>query len=82
MDQLLADHGFELEEHFAAECNSELFIPLFTKEQKQLTAKEVATTRQIATVRIHIERIIGEIKNRFRIYDGPLPITFIKSLID
>ena len=81
-DQLLADRGFALEEDFAAEWSSELFIPAFTKGQKQLTAKEVETTRQIATVRIHLEPIIGEIKNRFRILDGPLPITFIKSLID
>ena len=27
-------------------------------------------------------RIIGKIKNRFRILDGPLPITFTKPLID
>ena len=73
-DELLAGRGFALEEEFAAECSSELFIPAFTKGQKQLTAK-VDTTCQIATVRIHIEHIIGEIKNRFRILDGPLPIT-------
>ena len=81
-DQLLADHEFALEEDFATECSSELFIPAFTKGQKQLTAKEVETTRQTATVRVHIERIIAEIKNRFRILSSPLPITFIKSLID
>ena len=33
-------------------------------------------------MRSHIESIIGEIKNCFRILGGPLPITFIKSLID
>ena len=80
-DELLADRGLVLEEDFGAECSSEFFIPSFTKKQKKLTAKEVKTTRQIATVTIHIERIIGEIKNRFRILDAPLPITFIKSLI-
>ena len=36
-------------------------IVAFTKGQKQLTAKEVETTRQTATVRVHIERIIAEI---------------------
>ena len=71
-----------MEEDFAAECSSELFIPAFTKRRKQLTAKDVETTLQIATVRIHMESIIGEIKNRFRILDGSFPITFIKSLID
>ena len=33
----------------------------------------------LSNVRIHVERIIGGIKNRFRILDGLLPITFIKS---
>ena len=81
-DQLLADRAFALEENFAAKCSSELFITSFTNGQKQLTAREVETTYQIATVRNHIKRIIGEIKNHFRILDGPLSITFIKSLID
>ena len=71
-----------MEEDFAAECSSKLFITAFIKGQKQMTAKEVETTCQIATVRIYIERIIGEIKNCFRILGGPLAITFIKSLID
>ena len=79
-DQLLADCGFALEENFAAECSSELFIQAFTKEKKQLTAKEVEITCEITTVRIHTECIIGEIKNCFGILDGPLPITFTKSL--
>ena len=33
----------------------------------------------LSSVRLHVERIIGGIKNRFRILDGLLPITFIKS---
>ena len=40
-NQLLADRGFTLEKDFAAECNSELFKPSFTRGEKQLTAKEV-----------------------------------------
>ena len=71
-----------MKEDFVAECSSELFIRAFIEGQKQLTAKEAETTRQIATARIHMERIIGVTKNCFRILDGPLPITFIKSLID
>ena len=81
-DQLLADCGFALEEKFAAECSSELFIPAFTKGRKQLTAKEVETTRQVTTVRIHLEPIIGEIKNHFSILDGPLPITSFHKIMN
>ena len=47
-----------------------------------MIAKEVETTRRIATVKIHMKYLIGKIKNHFRILDGPLPVTFIKPLID
>ena len=81
-DQILADRGFTLQDEFAAVCGVQLIIPSFTRGKKQLTAKEVETTRQIASIRIHIERVIGLLKNRFQILQGPLPITMIKSIND
>ena len=81
-DQILADRGFTLKDELAAICGTELIIPSFTKGKKQLTAKEVETTRQIASIRIHIERVIGLIKNRYLILNGPIPITLVKSLSD
>ena len=81
-DQVLADRGFDLKDEFAAGCSTESLIPSFTKNKKQLSAKEIETTRKIAHVRIHIERVIGQMKSRFHILDGPLPITFIKGLKD
>ncbi|KAJ8050600.1 hypothetical protein HOLleu_03863 [Holothuria leucospilota] len=76
-DQILADRGFTLTDDFAALCGAELLIPAFTKGRKQLTAKEVETTRKIAKVYIHVERVIGLIKNRFSILQWPLPITLV-----
>ena len=38
------------------------------------------TSRQISSVRIHIERVIGGIKNRFAILQGTLSLRMIKSL--
>lgn len=82
-DQILADRGFTLIDEFAATCGVELIIPSFTKGKKQLSAKEVETTRQIASVRIHIERVIGLVKNRYHILSsGPLAIPTIKSMSD
>ena len=81
-DQILADRGFILVDEFAAGCSAELIIPSFTKGKKQLSAKEVETTRQIASIRIHIERVIGLIKNRYLILNGPIPITMVKSISD
>lgn len=82
-DQILADRGFTLKDEFAAGAGVELIIPAFTKGKDQLTPKEVETTRQIASIRIHRERVIGLLKNRFNILSsGPLPLTMIKSLSD
>ena len=81
-DQILADRGLTLQYEFAAGCGVEHIIFSFTKDKKQLSSKEVETSRQIATVRIHFELVIGLVKNRYRIIDGTLPITLLKSLSD
>ena len=60
----------------------ELITPSFCRGKKQLTAKEVEMSRQISSIRIHIERVIGLIKNRYRILDGTLSTTLVKSLSD
>ena len=79
-DQILADRGFTLHDDFGAACSAELVMPAFTKGKKQLSAQEVETTRKIANVRIHVERVIGNIKIRFAILSqGSLPILLVKS---
>lgn len=61
-DQLLADRGFTMVEEFVVACGAELLIPSFTKGKKQLSPKDVEVSRNISTVRIHIERVIGLLK--------------------
>ena len=79
-DQILADRGFTLEQDFALDSGSELIIPAFTRGKKQLPAKEIESTRKIASVRIHIERVIGLIKNRYTILKGILPVRTVKTI--
>lgn len=79
-DQILADRGFTLEQDFALDSGSELIIPAFTRGKSQLPAKEIESTRKIASVRIHIERVIGLIKNRYTILKGVLPIKTVKTI--
>ena len=79
-DQILADRGFTLEDEFAAGCGVELIIPSFMKGKKQLSAKEVEISRQIASVHIHAEPVISLIKNRCKILDCVLPLTLLKTL--
>ena len=52
----------------------ELNIPPFMEGRSQLPAKEVQEGRQIASVRIHVERTIGRMKN-FAILEGTFPIS-------
>uniref|UniRef100_A0A8C1IJI6 THAP-type domain-containing protein n=1 Tax=Cyprinus carpio TaxID=7962 RepID=A0A8C1IJI6_CYPCA len=71
-DQILADRGFTLQDDFAL-LGVELVTPSFTKGRKQLPGREVEMSRRKSNIRIHIERVIGVLKGRFHILDGPLP---------
>lgn len=81
-DQILADRGFTMQEEFAGLHGVDLVIPAFIKGKKQFTAEEVESSRKKSSVRIHIERIIGLIKNRFYILKGIIPLRFAKSMKD
>ncbi|XP_057306784.1 uncharacterized protein LOC130644980 [Hydractinia symbiolongicarpus] len=81
-DQILADRGFTLVDDFAAGSGSELIIPAFTRGKNQLSAQEVENTRKITSVRIHIERVIGLLKNRYTILKGIMPIQTVKKISD
>ena len=58
-----------------------LEIPAFTKG-KQLSGREVEETRRPARVRIHVERVIGQLKKKFKLLQGTLPIGLIKCPSD
>ena len=45
--------------------------------RQQLTAQEVRAGREIASLRIHVERAIGRIKN-FTILSGTMPISLAR----
>ena len=54
-----------------------LKIPKFTPGKSQLEQKLVDETREIAAVRIHVDRVIGFLRNEFTILQGILPIKMI-----
>ena len=72
-DCVLADRGFLIEEELATR-GAVLRIPAFTRGKKQLSAKDVDRSRQIAHVRIHVERVIGQLK-KIRILNSVIPIS-------
>lgn len=52
-------------------------MPAFTNGKKQLSGIEVEQSRQIANVRIHVERVIGVIHQKYKILHGTQPIKFV-----
>ena len=75
-DQILADRGFNVQESVGFYC-AEIKIPPFTKGKKQLSQIEVDTARQLSLVRIHVERVIGLLRNKYTILQSTLPIKMI-----
>ncbi len=65
-DTILADRGFDIGDSVGSYCSS-LKIPAFTKGKTQLSSIEVEQSRNIANVRIHVERVIGNIRQKYSI---------------
>ena len=73
---VLADRGFNIAEAVGM-VQARLHLPAFTRGKDQLSALEVEETREIANVRIHVERITGAVKQKFSILQSTLPIDFV-----
>ena len=57
-------------------------IPAFTRGKDQLDPVDVETTRGIANVRIHVERVIGTLRQKYTILQSTLPTDFLTSNIN
>ncbi len=58
---------------------AQLNIPAFTKGKTQLSALEVHETRTIANVRIHVERVIGNVCQKYSILHSTISIQYVLS---
>ena len=66
-DAIMVDRGFNIAD-LLLEKKAKLYIPPFTRkkagsDRKSLTQSEIAKTREIASLRIHVERAIERMKN-------------------
>ena len=77
-DTVLADRGFDIQESVSIYC-ARVTMPAFTKGKKQLTGIDVEQTRRIANVRIHVERVIGLIRQKYSLLGATQPIDFVMS---
>uniref|UniRef100_A0ABD2W148 DDE Tnp4 domain-containing protein n=1 Tax=Trichogramma kaykai TaxID=54128 RepID=A0ABD2W148_9HYME len=75
-DLVLADRGFLIEDSLNS-IGATLNIPAFTKGLNQLDPVDLEKTRNIANVRIHVERVIGALKQKYKILSGTLPIDML-----
>ena len=75
-DLVMADRGFTIEESVWY-YQAKLAIPAFTKGKDQLDPVDVEKTRGIANVRIHVERVIGVLRQKYTILQSTLPIDFL-----
>ena len=75
-DVVLADRGFDIQDSVAC-YYAEIKLPDFTKGKKQLAPLEVENTRKIASVRIHVERVIGNVRRKYSMLQSTLPIDYL-----
>ena len=80
-DVILADCGFTIADDLAL-YGAKLEIPAFTRGKQQLSQKDVEYSKQLSTVRIHVERVIGQLKKKYRILKGPIPVNVLKHKDD
>lgn len=70
-DSVMADRGFLIEQSLQ-EIGVGLNIPPFMRGKSQLSTEDEQMTREIASLRVHVERVIGGIKqNRILKYVFP-----------
>lgn len=65
-DVVMADRGF-LITNSIKDRGANIIMPAFTKGKSQLHALDIAKSREIASVRIHVERVIGLIRIKYKI---------------
>ena len=77
--QVMADRGFQIKDepllHF---CSLE--VPPGAPMKSQMTSAEVEKDKDVANLRIHVERAINRTK-RFRILKNTLPVSLLQHVL-
>ena len=80
-DILPADRGFNTDDDLRF-YGAKLAIPAYTRGKKQLFLEEVERSKRLSRGCIHVERVIGLLKQKYTILEGPLPVNLIKHKSD
>ena len=76
----MADRGFEIKEELMLKFCS-LTVPPGARVKAQMTTEECKKTKDVANLRIHVERAINRIKT-YRLLKFILPITMMHNIDD
>lgn len=77
-DVILADRGFNVKDTMGLYC-AQLKIPAFTRGATQMHPLDLEATRGLAAVRIHVERVIGLVRNKYTILQTTIPLTLCQA---
>ncbi|KAE8745576.1 hypothetical protein FOCC_FOCC007005 [Frankliniella occidentalis] len=75
-DTVMADRGFLVEDSISLH-KATLVMPGFLRGLSQLSPDDVDTTRIIANVRVHVERVIGMLRQKYRIMSNRVPVRLL-----
>ena len=79
-DEVMADRGFQIKEELMLKFCS-LSVPPGARVKAQMTSSECKRTKDVANLRIHVERAINRIKT-YRILKTVLPISMLHNVDD
>jgi len=72
---VLFDKGFNVQDLFLP-YKVKCIIPPYVRQKRQFTRSEVYHGKRVARARIHIERVMGRLKE-FRLLENKLPINLV-----
>lgn len=73
-DHVLADRGF-LIKNDVEEKGAVVHLPSFRKAGQQFTNEELTYSQNLATLRVHVERVIGVLRQKYQILHSVVPIS-------
>ena len=77
-DLVIGDRGFFVND-YCGMAMAEVKVPPFTCGKKQLEKVDVDWSRELSCVRIHVERVIGMVKQKYTILQSRIPITLVND---
>lgn len=77
-DLVLADRGFLITDEVELQC-AEVKMPCFTRGKNQLEPWDIEQNRKISHLRIHVERVIGSLRQKYEILHSVVPIRLLQT---